>query len=120
MRDNGQGHYSRQARPMKRPCLGCGMLTDHTRCPDCTRQHDRHRGTRHERGYGNDWYRTSRAVRARDGGVCYWCGAPADTADHLVPKVRGGDDDESNLVAACRACNSARGGHEGGRSTTAR
>lgn len=30
------------------------------------------------------------------------------TLEHVVPKSEGGSDDESNLVAACQACNSAR------------
>lgn len=54
--------------------------------------------------------RLSREVIARDGGRCHLCGAEgADTADHLVPRSRGGTDDPSNLRAAHRVCNARRG-----------
>lgn len=45
---------------------------------------------------------------------CYWCGAPATTADHWpVSRMDGGPDVLSNLVAACRPCNSSRGARDG-------
>ena len=47
-------------------------------------------------------------VMARDGGRCVYCPAPATTLDHLTPRSKGGLDIESNLVAACLSCNSAR------------
>lgn len=41
---------------------------------------------------------------------CYWCGKPADTADHYpIGRDEGGSDTLDNLVSACRPCNSARG-----------
>ncbi len=46
-----------------------------------------------------------RAVFARDGWVCQYCGAPAETVDHIVPRCRGGDHTWENVVAACRRCN---------------
>ena len=49
----------------------------------------------------------------RDGAVCVWCGrAPwrADlTAEHIVPRARGGRTSPENLTVACRACNKRRG-----------
>lgn len=30
------------------------------------------------------------------------------TADHVVPRSRGGADDASNMVVACRPCNAAK------------
>jgi 5-methylcytosine-specific restriction protein A len=98
-----------------RPCLDCARITTHgPRCPVCQRRHwsgqDARRGSRHERGYGNDWLRLSAAVLARDGYQCAYCGGLATTADHVVPRSRGGSDDPSNLVAACRRCNSRKGG----------
>jgi 5-methylcytosine-specific restriction enzyme A len=64
------------------------------------------------RGYGSAWVRTSRRVIARDGGICQIRGPRctwwADTTDHIVPKARGGDDDDGNLQAACRSCNSGK------------
>ena len=50
--------------------------------------------------------------RKRAAGVCHHCGGkvPARelTMDHLVPIVRGGKSTKGNLVASCKACNSAR------------
>lgn len=58
--------------------------------------------------------RVARQIKARDGGACVYCGATAETSgahlhlDHLTPRVAGGADVASNLVLACRGCNSAR------------
>lgn len=42
---------------------------------------------------------------------CRYCGADDRlTIDHVVPRCQGGRDDESNLVVACRSCNSRKGG----------
>jgi hypothetical protein len=42
--------------------------------------------------------------------MCYWCKrVPASDADHLTPYDAGGSDDISNLVPACKSCNSKRG-----------
>lgn len=40
---------------------------------------------------------------------CSYCGGEATTVDHIVPLSRGGDSGASNLTAACRPCNSAKG-----------
>lgn len=49
-------------------------------------------------------------VLSSKGTVCHLCGYPgADTIDHLVPRVAGGDDSLDNLVPAHKSCNSARG-----------
>ena len=55
--------------------------------------------------------RVAREIIARDGGICVYCGAPATTADHVVPKSRGGPDDPSNLVASCTPCNESKNSH---------
>jgi 5-methylcytosine-specific restriction endonuclease McrA len=49
-----------------------------------------------------------RAVMARDGGRCQYCGTRADSIDHVVPRSRGGEHVWSNVVAACRACNTRK------------
>jgi 5-methylcytosine-specific restriction endonuclease McrA len=46
-----------------------------------------------------------RAVMARDGHTCQYCGARADSIDHVVPRSRGGDHTWENVVASCRPCN---------------
>jgi 5-methylcytosine-specific restriction endonuclease McrA len=58
--------------------------------------------------------KTARLIRERDGHACHYCGATAEQSgahlhlDHLTPKAHGGADVASNLVLACRRCNSAR------------
>jgi len=49
-----------------------------------------------------------RAVFARDGGRCQYCGAAAESIDHVVPRAKGGSHTWENVVAACRACNTAK------------
>ena len=51
---------------------------------------------------------TRRAVFARDGWTCQYCGAPAENLDHVVPRSRGGAHAWDNVVAACRRCNSRK------------
>jgi 5-methylcytosine-specific restriction endonuclease McrA len=46
-----------------------------------------------------------RGVMARDGGRCQYCGAKADSIDHVVPRSKGGQHTWDNVVAACRPCN---------------
>jgi 5-methylcytosine-specific restriction endonuclease McrA len=40
--------------------------------------------------------------------VCAYCGGPAQTVDHVLPKSRGGASSWLNLVAACFGCNRAK------------
>ena len=53
-----------------------------------------------------------RAVMARDGHRCQYCGARADSIDHVVPRSRGGADTWDNVVAACRPCNVRKRDHD--------
>ena len=46
-----------------------------------------------------------RGVLARDEHRCQYCGARAETLDHVVPRSRGGGHTWDNVVAACRPCN---------------
>jgi 5-methylcytosine-specific restriction endonuclease McrA len=49
----------------------------------------------------------------RDGPACVWCGHEPWredlSAEHLLPRSRGGSGAEANLVVACRRCNRRRG-----------
>ena len=52
-------------------------------------------------------------IAHRDGCRCVYCGEHFRcddlTLDHVEPRMRGGDQSEGNLVAACRACNLEKG-----------
>lgn len=52
-----------------------------------------------------------RAVIARDGLNCVYCGNESGPfqLDHRMPWSRGGRHDEDNLCVACKACNSMKG-----------
>ena len=49
----------------------------------------------------------------RDGYMCMYCGQELPeihlTRDHVIPLSRGGRDRWSNVVAACRSCNTRKG-----------
>jgi 5-methylcytosine-specific restriction endonuclease McrA len=49
-----------------------------------------------------------RAVFVRDDHTCQYCGAPAESIDHVVPRSRGGEHVWENVVAACSRCNTAK------------
>ena len=66
---------------------------------------------------GSKWIRPAKrlAIYIRDGFSCGYCGrdlrraAPAEvTLDHLMPRYSGGSNDATNLITACRSCNSSR------------
>ncbi|MDP9070868.1 MAG: HNH endonuclease [Actinomycetota bacterium] len=46
-----------------------------------------------------------RAVFARDGHRCQYCGSAAENIDHVIPRSKGGTHTWDNVVAACRPCN---------------
>ncbi len=51
-----------------------------------------------------------RAVFARDGHRCQYCGSTRHlTVDHVVPRSRGGADTWDNLVTSCAPCNRRKG-----------
>jgi 5-methylcytosine-specific restriction endonuclease McrA len=53
-------------------------------------------------------------ILTRDGFSCQYCGRDFQsgdlTVDHIVPKVQGGPNEWTNVVACCRACNIKKGG----------
>src|SRR5262245_54776116 len=55
-------------------------------------------------------------VFRRDGHRCVYCGTtklPDElTVDHVEPRMRGGDSSGGNVVTACQACNTAKGGRK--------
>ncbi len=53
---------------------------------------------------------TRRAVFARDGWECQYCGARSSlTVDHVIPRSKGGGSDWENIVASCAPCNRRKG-----------
>jgi len=52
---------------------------------------------------------TRRAVLERDSHACTYCGAKADTIDHVRPRSRCGLHVWTNVVAACARCNHRKG-----------
>jgi len=66
--------------------------------------------------HGMKWIRhtTRLAIYLRDGLACVWCGEGVESArsltlDHITPRCRGGTNDPTNLVTACRDCNDRKG-----------
>lgn len=69
--------------------------------------------------YGStSWIKKAKrlAIYLRDGFLCSYCGTdlhdakPAEvTLDHFVPWCAGGSNEATNLITACRKCNSGRG-----------
>lgn len=47
-------------------------------------------------------------VLKRDGHSCGYCGKPATTVDHILPRAKGGRDTWENTVACCQRCNSIK------------
>jgi len=90
---------------MRKPCLVCGVLTEASRCPV-------HRVP--SRSYAEARRRAEavRAWREARGDLCPGYGVPAHpsldlTADHVLPRVDGGE--TGPLRVLCRSCNSRRG-----------
>ncbi len=56
------------------------------------------------------WRSVRNFILKRDNYTCQYCGdkdGPFE-ADHIMPKSRGGTDEERNLVCACRSCNRSK------------
>ena len=57
-----------------------------------------------------DWRKLRKEILHRDLGICAYCGKAATSVDHITPRALGGKSEESNLVSACKRCNSRKGG----------
>lgn len=42
-------------------------------------------------------------------GTCHYCGGPAETWDHVIPRALGGPDQIWNRVPSCQRCNQRKG-----------
>lgn len=71
-------------------------------------------GRKHRESLSKRLGRVARQIAERDGHACVYCGATATSSgthlhlDHLTPRSKGGQDVATNLVLACRSCNSRR------------
>ena len=56
---------------------------------------------------------TRRAIFARDGWACQYCGAGHGTltVDHVIPRSKGGHSGWDNIVTCCAPCNRRKGDH---------
>jgi len=59
------------------------------------------------------WRKIRERILIRDGYTCIYCGENADQVDHVIARARGGNNDESNLVASCKRCNTLKGAQKG-------
>ena len=79
-----------------------------------------HKGSRHARGYGSAWVKLRARILARDGHLCRACMVNgrvtvATQVDHVLPKSKGGTDDEANLQSLCGPCHKAKTAQDEGR-----
>jgi len=65
---------------------------------------------------GGGWITPVRrlSIYLRDGLACVWCGDAVEdgaqlSLDHLRCHINGGGNESTNLVTACKRCNSSRG-----------
>ena len=71
------------------------------------------RTSRHQRGYGTAWNKLRHRILERDKRLCRACWRKglitvATHVDHIVPKARGGGDEETNLQSLCEPCHSLK------------
>src|SRR4051794_7028749 len=101
-------------------CRVCGRPGPARYCPD----HEPEPTGPWAGGSTRAWRKLRAEVLERDGHVCQVLlvcdGAPATHVDHVIPRIRGGQDTPENCRAACAPCNLARGAdaREGGPSTS--
>lgn len=58
---------------------------------------------------GPTWQKLRADIFERDGHRCQYCGSSEQLeCDHIKPLSKGGNNDPSNLITACRTCNRAK------------
>ena len=71
-----------------------------------------------ERGYGAEWKKQRARIMLRDKRLCQPClrkalTTVANEVDHIIPRARGGTEDDSNLQAICIPCHKVKTAREG-------
>lgn len=56
-------------------------------------------------GIPENWTMRRVEILRRDEHMCAYCGKHATTVDHILPKSKGGGEEDNNLVACCKSCN---------------
>ncbi len=51
-------------------------------------------------------------VQMRSEPICVYCGGPANSKDHVIPKNHDGPDRMQNIVRSCKSCNSSKHDHD--------
>ena len=62
--------------------------------------------------HSNPEYKRNRAIIMQGKPSCNYCGKPADTVDHIVALMNGGDHSLDNLTPCCARCNNLKGHKE--------
>ena len=97
---------------MLKSCIDCGMPCEGSRCPDhqLPARPRPNKQSRAARGYGVEWQKLSKQLRARQP-WCEMCGTSGArlTVDHIVPQSLGGDNNLRNLRVLCVDCHNRFG-----------
>jgi hypothetical protein len=106
---------------VKKPCFVCGVpVQNNTMCPEHLAQRQRqqrkpdNRPSRQDRGYDAEYERNRKIMvenTRRNNWPCWICHQPFSpnqviTAEHIIPKRRGGTNALENLAPAHSWCNS--------------
>jgi hypothetical protein len=60
------------------------------------------------------WRKLRERILARDGHMCQACGSQEELqVDHIISRVDGGQNNESNLQVLCKLCNLRKGKKSG-------
>ena len=69
-------------------------------------------GSRRSQPLPPGWKKTRLRILARDGNACYLCGKWGNEVDHVIPAIRGGGEEDSNLATICDDCHKKKSARE--------